>query len=281
MGVNPSSYTGRSMWRSKGAIRRPRDRPATISTTAAMSASGSACFPSASLPVGLRIDGSWSRFDARYAYFDSSGDAYMHSHENIYGGDADLQFNLPRRPLAISSISSAAPAGTASNRWSISSRPDAAYLTIAVLRTQAGSRAPQDGAAPGTPASGARSRCPKARRSSWKLAISASRRMTATCSSCRFGWGYAFEPARETASDRMQRPAEVKTLNFAAHVRQCGKAQDQAESSTARNWRSLGGLLSTRSTCSGGSASPKVWPQPVSRTKGMPGAAVLTAVATA
>jgi len=57
---------------------------------------GVSWFPAASLPVGLRIDGSWSRFDARYAYFDSSGDAFTHSHENIYGGDVDLQFNLPR-----------------------------------------------------------------------------------------------------------------------------------------------------------------------------------------
>jgi hypothetical protein len=54
---------------------------------------GISFFPSRSLPVGLRIDGSWSRFDASHAYFDSSGN-YMHSHENIYGGDADLQFNL-------------------------------------------------------------------------------------------------------------------------------------------------------------------------------------------
>jgi hypothetical protein len=56
---------------------------------------GVSWFPSTSLPVGLRIDGSWSRFDARYAYFDSSGNALTHNHENIYGGDADLQFNLP------------------------------------------------------------------------------------------------------------------------------------------------------------------------------------------
>jgi opacity protein-like surface antigen len=55
---------------------------------------GISFFPSRSLPVGLRIDGSWSRFDASHAYFDPSGNYYMHSHENIYGGDADLQFNL-------------------------------------------------------------------------------------------------------------------------------------------------------------------------------------------
>jgi opacity protein-like surface antigen len=57
---------------------------------------GVSWFPSESLPVGLRFDGSWSRFDARYAYFDASGESYTHSHENIYGGDLDLQFNLPR-----------------------------------------------------------------------------------------------------------------------------------------------------------------------------------------
>lgn len=57
---------------------------------------GVSWFPSASLPVGLRIDGSWSHFDAKYAYFDNSGDAFTHSHEDIYGGDVDLQFNLPR-----------------------------------------------------------------------------------------------------------------------------------------------------------------------------------------
>jgi hypothetical protein len=55
---------------------------------------GISVFPSPSVPVGLRIDGSWSRFDAGDAYFNTSGNYYLHSHENIYGGDADLQFNL-------------------------------------------------------------------------------------------------------------------------------------------------------------------------------------------
>ena len=54
---------------------------------------GFSFFPSRSLPVGLRIDGSWSQFDAAQAYFDTSGNYYQ-SHANIYGGDADLQFNL-------------------------------------------------------------------------------------------------------------------------------------------------------------------------------------------
>jgi len=57
---------------------------------------GLSFFPSRSLPVGLRIDGSWSRFDASHGYFDPSGSYGMRSHENIYGGDADLQFNLAR-----------------------------------------------------------------------------------------------------------------------------------------------------------------------------------------
>src|SRR5580658_7057025 len=57
---------------------------------------GISFFPSRSLPVGLRIDGSWSRFDASHPYFDTSGDYGLRSHENIYGGDADLQFNLAR-----------------------------------------------------------------------------------------------------------------------------------------------------------------------------------------
>ncbi|MGD0492747.1 MAG: hypothetical protein ABSC32_14480 [Steroidobacteraceae bacterium] len=56
---------------------------------------GISFFPSRSLPVGLRIDGSWSQFEASNAYFDTNGDYYLHSHENIYGGDADLQFDLP------------------------------------------------------------------------------------------------------------------------------------------------------------------------------------------
>jgi hypothetical protein len=49
-------------------------------------------FPSPSLPVGIRVDGSYSRFDARNSLLDS-GD-FDHGHEAIYGGDVDLQLNL-------------------------------------------------------------------------------------------------------------------------------------------------------------------------------------------
>ena len=55
---------------------------------------GISFFPSRSLPIGLRIDGSWSRFGASQAFFNPSTGYYLHGHENIYGGDADLQFNL-------------------------------------------------------------------------------------------------------------------------------------------------------------------------------------------
>jgi hypothetical protein len=55
---------------------------------------GFSFFPSRSLPIGLRIDGSWSRFDANHVFYDTNTGNYLHSHENIYGGDADLQFNL-------------------------------------------------------------------------------------------------------------------------------------------------------------------------------------------
>lgn len=51
-------------------------------------------FPSSSLPVGFRIDGSFSRFDARRAFLNQSGVGYSFGHEDIYGGDADVQLDL-------------------------------------------------------------------------------------------------------------------------------------------------------------------------------------------
>jgi hypothetical protein len=59
---------------------------------------GFSFFPSRTLPLGLRIDGSWSQFDAGNAYYYPNGNYYLPAHENIYGGDADLQFNLVRTP---------------------------------------------------------------------------------------------------------------------------------------------------------------------------------------
>ena len=51
-------------------------------------------FPSPSFPVGIRFDGSYSRFDARHPFL--AGGDFNHGHEDIYGGDVDLQFNLAR-----------------------------------------------------------------------------------------------------------------------------------------------------------------------------------------
>ena len=51
-------------------------------------------FPTASLPLGLRIDGSYSRFRARDALLNLYGGDFTSGHDNIYGGDADLQLDL-------------------------------------------------------------------------------------------------------------------------------------------------------------------------------------------
>jgi opacity protein-like surface antigen len=51
-------------------------------------------FPSSVLPLGLRVDGSYSRFRARDALLDLYGGDFSSGHDNIYGGDADLQLDL-------------------------------------------------------------------------------------------------------------------------------------------------------------------------------------------
>jgi opacity protein-like surface antigen len=51
-------------------------------------------FPTSSLPVGLRVDGSYSSLRARNALLDQFGPNFYHGYENIYGGDADLQLDL-------------------------------------------------------------------------------------------------------------------------------------------------------------------------------------------
>ena len=49
-------------------------------------------------PVGgLRIDGSYSRFNARDALLNLNGSDFTSGHEDIYGGDADLQLDLAHR----------------------------------------------------------------------------------------------------------------------------------------------------------------------------------------
>jgi opacity protein-like surface antigen len=51
-------------------------------------------FPTSVLPIGLRVDGSYSSFRARDALLDLYGSNFTSGHENIYGGDADLQLDL-------------------------------------------------------------------------------------------------------------------------------------------------------------------------------------------
>jgi hypothetical protein len=50
--------------------------------------------PTPSLPVAVRIDGSYSWFDDRRSLLNLGGAAYASGHEDIYGGDADLQLDL-------------------------------------------------------------------------------------------------------------------------------------------------------------------------------------------
>lgn len=49
-------------------------------------------FPSSVLPVGLRLEGSYSWFGARAGLLAGSG--FTSGHEDVYGGNADLQINL-------------------------------------------------------------------------------------------------------------------------------------------------------------------------------------------
>jgi opacity protein-like surface antigen len=51
-------------------------------------------FPTSALPVGLRVDGSWSRFDLKDRAL-SAG--FSDGRDDIYGGDADLQLDLAHR----------------------------------------------------------------------------------------------------------------------------------------------------------------------------------------
>ncbi len=54
---------------------------------------GATLFPVESIPVGLRIDGSYSRFEASDNLLNATNADFGHS--NIYGGDVDLQVNIP------------------------------------------------------------------------------------------------------------------------------------------------------------------------------------------
>jgi opacity protein-like surface antigen len=52
-------------------------------------------FPTSELPVGVRVDGSYSWFWPRRSFLEANDLSF--GHENIYGGDADLQLDLAHR----------------------------------------------------------------------------------------------------------------------------------------------------------------------------------------
>jgi opacity protein-like surface antigen len=51
-------------------------------------------FPTSAIPVGLRVDGSYSTFDDRHRFLDQFGPGAERGRDNIYGGDVDLQLDL-------------------------------------------------------------------------------------------------------------------------------------------------------------------------------------------
>jgi opacity protein-like surface antigen len=51
-------------------------------------------FPTSALPVGIRVDGSYTTLDAKNAFLNQFGSNVYRAEENIYGGDADLQLDL-------------------------------------------------------------------------------------------------------------------------------------------------------------------------------------------
>jgi Outer membrane protein beta-barrel domain len=56
---------------------------------------GLSWFPTSALPIGLRVDGSYSWFRAKDALLNTGN--FTRGHEDMYGGDADLQLNLAHR----------------------------------------------------------------------------------------------------------------------------------------------------------------------------------------
>jgi hypothetical protein len=55
-------------------------------------------FPTSALPLGFRVDGSYSWFRAKDALLNTGN--FTSGHEDIYGGDADVQLNLAHRSSA-------------------------------------------------------------------------------------------------------------------------------------------------------------------------------------
>jgi len=55
-------------------------------------------FPTSVLPVGIRVDGSYSWFRAKDPLLNTGN--FTSGHQDFYGGDADLQLNLAHRSSA-------------------------------------------------------------------------------------------------------------------------------------------------------------------------------------
>jgi opacity protein-like surface antigen len=55
---------------------------------------GLAWFPTSALPLGIRVDGSYSSFRARDALLAQFGPNFYHGWQDVYGGDVDLQLDL-------------------------------------------------------------------------------------------------------------------------------------------------------------------------------------------
>jgi opacity protein-like surface antigen len=57
-------------------------------------------FPSSVLPIGLRVDGSYSTFNLTQPALAAAGNNLSSGHQNVYGGDADAEIDLPMTPRA-------------------------------------------------------------------------------------------------------------------------------------------------------------------------------------
>jgi opacity protein-like surface antigen len=57
---------------------------------------GLAWFPTSLLPLGIRVDGSYSSFRARNPFLAQFGPNFYRGWDDIYGGDVDLQLDLAR-----------------------------------------------------------------------------------------------------------------------------------------------------------------------------------------
>jgi len=56
--------------------------------------------PFSSLPIGLRVDGSYSTFNLTNQALAAAGSNITYGHQNVYGGDADAEIDLPMTPHA-------------------------------------------------------------------------------------------------------------------------------------------------------------------------------------